>query len=343
MTTNKDDTHGLTHRSIQTWSLFIIASVALFAALSYTKAAFIPLVFALILYSLISDSTQWLAKRFQLNRWISLPLVTLAFLGLMSLTIFLAANSIDKFVQGLSQYQYRIQEFILWISAQASKIGYEVDTIRWSETAADLPLLNWATGLTGSLFSFLGNFALVMIFLIFLLLGDNPTSPKSDFITEVRHKISSFVLVKTLGSILIAVAVAILLASLGVEMIFLFAAITFIGNFVPNLGSLVSAVVPIPVILIRHGAGPEIIIFLSVSLLLQFLSGNFFETKLLGMSLDLHPVTILVCLILWGLIWGVPGMFLAVPISFTIKKVLSYNDMTKPLSELMAGRVNSQK
>jgi len=261
----------------------------------------------------------------------------------MSLTIFLAANSIDKFVQGLSQYQYRIQEFILWISAQASKIGYEVDTIRWSETAADLPLLNWATGLTGSLFSFLGNFALVMIFLIFLLLGDNPTSPKSDFITEVRHKISSFVLVKTLGSILIAVAVAILLASLGVEMIFLFAAITFIGNFVPNLGSLVSAVVPIPVILIRHGAGPEIIIFLSVSLLLQFLSGNFFETKLLGMSLDLHPVTILVCLILWGLIWGVPGMFLAVPISFTIKKVLSYNDMTKPLSELMAGRVNSQK
>ena len=59
----------------------------------------------------------------------------------------------------------------------------------------------------------------------------------------------------------------------------------------------------------------------------------------MGYDLDLHPVTLLCCLIFWGLVWGVVGMFLAVPITAVIKFVLDKLPTTKAAAELMAGRL----
>ena len=65
---------------------------------------------------------------------------------------------------------------------------------------------------------------------------------------------------------------------------------------------------------------------------------NILEPKLLGKGLDLHPITILISLMFWGLIWGVAGMFLAVPITAVLKIVLEKMPLTYHLSEVLAGR-----
>ena len=59
----------------------------------------------------------------------------------------------------------------------------------------------------------------------------------------------------------------------------------------------------------------------------------------LGEHLDLHPVTILLFLMFWGLVWGIAGMFLAVPITAILKIILSRIEQTKPVAELLAGRL----
>ena len=59
----------------------------------------------------------------------------------------------------------------------------------------------------------------------------------------------------------------------------------------------------------------------------------------MGDTMDLHPVTILIFLMFWGLIWGPAGMFLAVPITAILKIILQKFNSTQPLSELLAGRV----
>ena len=72
---------------------------------------------------------------------------------------------------------------------------------------------------------------------------------------------------------------------------------------------------------------------------IQFTVGQIIEPKVMGYDLDLHPVTLLCCLIFWGLVWGVVGMFLAVPITAVIKFVLDKLPTTKAAAELMAGRL----
>jgi len=58
----------------------------------------------------------------------------------------------------------------------------------------------------------------------------------------------------------------------------------------------------------------------------------------MGESLDLHPVTILLFLMFWGLVWGLPGMFLVVPVTAIIKIILSKIETTRGYSELLAER-----
>ena len=67
------------------------------------------------------------------------------------------------------------------------------------------------------------------------------------------------------------------------------------------------------------------------------------EPKLMGEGLDLHPVTILLALSFWGLLWGIMGMFLAAPIMAVLRIVLMQFDTFKPIANLLAGDFSSRE
>jgi AI-2 transport protein TqsA len=60
---------------------------------------------------------------------------------------------------------------------------------------------------------------------------------------------------------------------------------------------------------------------------------------LMGERLDLSPVTILVGLVFWALLWGAAGALLAAPLTAILRIVLQQFETTRPLTELMAGRL----
>jgi AI-2 transport protein TqsA len=118
----------------------------------------------------------------------------------------------------------------------------------------------------------------------------------------------------------------------------MFASLCFFLCFIPTLGSIVSTLLPLPVALVQYHEAWPIWAALLFPTLIQALIGNILEPKFLGRGLDLHPVTILLSLMFWGLIWGVAGMFLAVPITAVLKIVLDKNPLTHHFSEVLAGR-----
>ena len=70
---------------------------------------------------------------------------------------------------------------------------------------------------------------------------------------------------------------------------------------------------------------------------IQMTIGNVIEPKLMGGGMKLHPVTILLSLAVWGLLWGPMGMLLAVPMTAAIRIVLDHFEITQPASRLLAG------
>ena len=70
--------------------------------------------------------------------------------------------------------------------------------------------------------------------------------------------------------------------------------------------------------------------------LVQFLNGNLLDPWLMGSSLNLSPFVILVCLTVWTALWGIPGAFLAVPVTASIVMVLAEFQGSRPIAVLLS-------
>ena len=126
-----------------------------------------------------------------------------------------------------------------------------------------------------------------------------------------------YLLAKTLLSVLLGLAVYIILGPiLHVKLAYLWGVLTILLNFIPNVGALLAALLPLPIILLDPDlsvAAQALAVLLP--LLLHLMIGTFIEPCLLGPLLSLHPVIVLLALSFWWVLWGVAGAILATPIT----------------------------
>jgi AI-2 transport protein TqsA len=74
----------------------------------------------------------------------------------------------------------------------------------------------------------------------------------------------------------------------------------------------------------------------AIVLAVQFISGSFVEPLIMGDRLNLNIIAILLSLLLWGIIWGIPGMILAVPITASLNIMLSNIKTLRSISILLS-------
>jgi len=319
--------------------LVILTGVAGMAALSYMKAALVPLVFSIFAYAIVLPFVKCFQRHLHFPRWLSVVLTIFIFLLGSALLIFFISNSIGSFLQSTDVYRQKITEFINYLinlTDQSGAVFHHVDIL---ERLKGLPFLSWASGLTGSLLSIIVNLALIIIFTLFLIAGEGSGVAKNPMLLEIQTKISRYVGIKFLTSFATGLLVGVILISSGVQLAIMFSVLTIILNFVPSIGSIIATLLPLPVIILQFGFGVRFIVVLALLSALQLIIGNVLEPRLMGERMDLHPVTVLVSLIFWCLVWGIPGTFLAVPITAVLKIILSRIEATKVLSELLAGRL----
>ena len=189
----------------------------------------------------------------------------------------------------------------------------------------------------------LGSAVMMMIFMFFLLLGDAQIGlERPEIWNEIEKKIRSYIVTKTIISAFTGVAVGLVLWFFDIPLAFVFGMLACLLNFIPNVGPLIMCVLPLPLVLLDPdlSVGGMVTVILLVSVI-EFVSGNVIETKVMGDSFELHPVVVLLTLMLWGMIWDLPGMFLATPITAAMKILLEKFEYTKPIAEMMAGRFDS--
>jgi len=127
------------------------------------------------------------------------------------------------------------------------------------------------------------------------------------------------------------------LAVFGVPFVVMWGILTFLFNFIPYLGSLVATLAPLVVCLLEFSDRLWIVLIVAVLLvLIQQVLGVYLEPRLMGRRLGVSPLLILLSLSFWGVLWGVVGMILAVPLLMVFKIVLDNIPETRPLATLMS-------
>lgn len=320
-------------------SAILLSAVALTAALIAASQFLVPFVLAFFFYSLLSPFLKKLETTLKVPRPIAFILTILILLiaaGLLGLFISL---SVKDFLQGIPVYQERLSLFSREFLEKFYQLEIPFNLNSLQESFNNLPVFKFLQDLTTSTLSWVGNFTLVVLFTLFMVSGTHAHQKENPFLSQLQREISRYTATKTFVSLLTGIFAGVTLSLFGVELSLVIGVLTFLLNFIPNLGSVIATLLPLPLLILQFGINWQTWTILALLLGVQFTLGNVVEPKLAGKKLGLHPVTILLFLMFWGFVWGLPGFFLAVPLTSILKIILSRIDSTKKLAQLMAGEL----
>lgn len=156
-----------------------------------------------------------------------------------------------------------------------------------------------------------------------------------DNMKAINQQLQSYILYKTIISFITGAAFTIILLLYNIDFALFWGFLAFMLNFVPNIGSLLATVFPIIISLLEYGLGFTSISLVGLLVAVQFILGNIVEPKFLGEKMDLSPVFVLFSLFFWGWVWGIVGMFLAVPIAAMVKIFCSNLVPLQPIAVLI--------
>jgi predicted PurR-regulated permease PerM len=329
---------------ISTIFLGALAILAVLAVLHLTASVLIPLVTAVLVSFIVSPCVSFLHKQLRIPRPIAIVLVILLIMTVMFLIGLFFYSSIQSLYEEVPKYAGKFTEITYSI---LDRLGLPRDVFEQ---------FSWVRTLSSSLLTFSRQFVdflralvLMMLFLIFLLFERSHIRPK---IREAFHhattqkifriyahtaqQIGKYLSVKFLISAATGFLVWLVLWIIGVKFAFLWGVLTFFFNFMPNIGSIIITIlIGLFTILQFYPSVQEPVIALAAMTLIQQILGNLMEPALLGGRLNLSPVVIIFSLVIWGWIWGIAGMFLAVPLIVALKIVFENIPFLMPVAILM--------
>lgn len=327
----------------------VVLSVSLYL-LVIARDLLIPLVLAIFVWYLINLLARQFARIKLGQRPLPVYLQYILAIGVAALVAGLFGKlitaNINQVIETAPAYQENINRII---SENFTRFGLEEPpALRSLVEGVNLAALlrNLASALGG----LMGNIGLVVVYLVFLFLEQKFFTQKlkaifpkqeqfdtaSRLLRRIDRDVSIYLGIKTMVSALTGIVSWIIMASVGLDFAGFWALLIFVLNFIPNIGSLVATILPTLLALIQFDTlVPFAIIGLGVGAT-QLVVGNFLEPPLMGRSLNISPLVVLLALVLWGSMWGIPGMFLCVPITVILMIILYQFESSRWIALLLS-------
>jgi AI-2 transport protein TqsA len=320
----------------------------------YGRNFLIPLVVAFLIFTVVSGAISKVRNlqigTFRLPYWLgaTLGLLTVS-LGMFALYSILSAELllvIAEWPTILERFQALIETLSIWFGEDVT----ESILLAYGD-------FNVAAGLRGLIAP--AGFAVTTIIVIALYVtfmfiesahvpeklehlfpGRSDTPQIVEVSRQIVEAIHRYLLLTTLISAVTAALVYALLKAAGLEFAEILALLTFFLNFIPNIGSITSTVVPtLFAILQFQEPGPVVLVGGGLTLI-QFLVGQIFDPMIMGRTLNLSSFVIILSLTFWATVWGIAGMFLAVPIMVMIMIVCSKLPSLRPVAIILSSDGN---
>jgi predicted PurR-regulated permease PerM len=282
---------------------------------------------------------------------IGLLLVIFTCLFLFGLLIFNGASSfIDNFPAYSEKITQQAKGMLASLKLPIVDVEKYIANIDWGKTFDPAQITVLVSGTIGNFTTFVGNLLLVLLLLMFMLGEKVPMitrvaralSPERGeelqrIMAAIDSRVRHYLFMKTLMGLITAVLAALILLWGRVDFIIFSALLIFLLNFIPTIGSLLGTAFPVLIAFLRYGFSLRLVLVTAGLMVMGFVMGNVVEPQVMGKSMYLSPIVIVFSLILWAWLWGVVGMFLAVPITSALKIIFASIPALKPLAAAMSG------
>jgi AI-2 transport protein TqsA len=337
-------------RRVQTACLVILTLIALTVAMALLQQVLVPFVLALFFSQCLSPVIHFLMRRFKFPQVIAVSTAVLLGISLLAGSGLIVAASVGGRVtsqESLDLYRDRLNRLTHSIvsSRAAHYLGIKPDAdLGQFLKAIQNALLDFAQGTLYETGTFVTRGATVILLMAFLLYGRRwepvPSIRRPGILLEIEDRVQRYISLTVFISVLTGVLVGSSLAIMGVQFAAVFGLLAFLLNFIPNIGAVIATLLPIPLVFLDPNIGIiTAILAVAIPAAIQILIGSLLQPKMLGNSLELHPVVLLLALLFFAMIWGVGGAFLATPLTAVFKIVFEKIPATRPLAAALAGNL----
>lgn len=324
--------------SINDTFMTIIGLLALGVILYTTRPVIVPLVIAIFITMIINKVEGLVSSALSLRRfrWVNKFLAMLLILGVIFGLVMAAVVSGKDIATRFPYYQAKITVALKDLTVFAKSHGFSaLDQSGLMEKLQNLPIADTLSSLFSSVLNWAGDFFLIVIFTGFLVFSG---LSNEGLLQEMNKKTSAYISIKALISFLTGVSVYVLCLVFKVDFALFWATVTFLLNFIPSVGSIIATIPPILLAMVQLDSWGTIAFF-GVSLgAVQMVFGNVIEPKLMGDKLAIKPIALLLGLIFWGFLWGIPGMFMAAPLMALLRILSSYFNFSRSFERLLAAK-----
>jgi predicted PurR-regulated permease PerM len=316
--------------------VFLIALLVYLMAL--LSALLVPLAMAL-LFALFFYPLQLQLIKWKIPKVLTIPIIilfsTIVFTSLISIVVMTGIEMADDMNYFSERLSYKFDGFFNWLESVTYQKFDFTSLLEMARQHLNLQnITNFIGSVVGSIGNFSGSFVIFMIYYIILLSGmtnykkyityvsgDKIDSKMLKNFEQIQQNLIFYIKYKSLLNFISTAIFTIILFSFGIKFALFWGVLNFFLNFIPNFGSLFALIFVGLMGLVQFDSLNTLVLLMGLLLLNNFIMGSIVEPKVMGNKLSLNTLTVIFGLFFWGYIWGIPGMFLAVPL-LVITKVI---------------------
>jgi predicted PurR-regulated permease PerM len=332
-------------------SLFLVGIYVLVTILYKLQDIILPIIYAIIICILLGPMVNYLVRK-NMPRALAIIIVMTSLIILMIILVLLLSSQASLLSEALPRLSAKFQSLLKQSVSWAS--GYFHITVRkinvWiNDTQSDL-FSNTGAAIGMTLMTLAGVLSTVfltpvyifmllyyqphLILFIHKLFGSSNEGKISEILTETKNIIQNYLVGLSAEFIIVAILNSIGLMLLGMDYAILLGIAGAMLNVIPYLGGLITLLLFMLIALVTKAPIYVLYVFILYTSI-QFIDNNFIVPKVVGSKVKLNAFICLLVVILGAALWGIPGMFLSIPLTAIIKLILERTPDLKPWGFLL--------
>ena len=327
--------------------------------LYYAKVFLMPLCIGGILATLFLPFCAWLQRK-KIPKAMAVGFCLLSLLLIIAGFVILLGWQIGSLASDMVLIKQKVNGTLTYLQDYIFN-QFSISAVKQMEiiTAEQPSYTNIMQLIAGSVSYILTNFILVLVYFVFLLyyrshlkqffIKLTPSAHQNemeDIVVKSAHVSQQYLFGLSKMIVCLWIMYSIGFGILGVKNFFFFAVLCGVLEIVPFVGNIIGTTLTIGVSAL-HGASPFMLVGIFITYgIVQFIQGWFLEPLILGPQVKINPLFTIIALLLGQLLWGIPGIILAIPITAILKIVFDHIESLKPygflIGELRTGKVKKK-
>jgi len=322
--------------------------VIIIGGLKVAAPLLVPVVLAFFL-SILSLPILRVLLNWGLPRFVAVLATIVVDIGIISPIALISFNLVNQFQGKVNSYQNKVtakvEEWRAHFEAE-HEMKFELEQEKINQYIEDG--VKQLLGFLGKTISVAKDVVFIVIVMIFFLTEAGgfrrklaairlARGPDFERFQNTAKDLQKYLGIKTAISSITGILAGLLTWWLDVSFPILWGLVAFIFNYIPAIGSIIASFPPAILALVDQSPSTALFVLLGY-LAINMVLGNFIEPMLMGSRFGVSTSVVILSVLFWGWVWGLVGMFLAVPLTMVVKVVLDNSEDLQWLSIAMGKR-----